>query len=122
MGIGTKLIALRTERGIIQKELAAYLRVSVGTISNYEQDLHAPDLATLTKIADFYDVSTDYLLGRTDYRYHLDTLNAPLIRSYNCSQLLNIVRQLPTGDQQSLAEYLDFLRRKNSVSARISHR
>lgn len=63
------LTSLRQERGIYQKEIAVYLKVSVGTISNYEKGIHQPDLDTLCRLADFFGVSTDYLLGRTTYPY-----------------------------------------------------
>lgn len=65
MELAEKLTLLRENREIYQKELASYLKVSVATISNYEKGIHEPDLVTLCKLADFYDVSTDYLLGRT---------------------------------------------------------
>lgn len=41
MEFGEKLYRLRIERGIYQKQLAAYLHVSVGTISNYENGVHS---------------------------------------------------------------------------------
>ncbi|GFH96061.1 HTH-type transcriptional regulator Xre [Lachnospiraceae bacterium] len=67
MNFGEKLYRLRVERGIYQKQLAAYLHVSVGTISNYENGIHSPDLKTLSKLASYFRVSADYLLDRTDY-------------------------------------------------------
>lgn len=63
--LAEKLISLRENHDIYQKELAAYLNVSVATISNYEKGVHEPNMETLCKLADFYNVSTDYLLGRT---------------------------------------------------------
>ena len=65
MEFGTFLANLRKERGILQKELAGHLNVTVATISNYETGVHFPDLHTLIRIADFFQVSTDYLLQRT---------------------------------------------------------
>ena len=61
--LSVNLKILRKKMNIGQKELAAFLNVSVGTISNYENGVHSPDMETLIKIADFYDVSTDRLLG-----------------------------------------------------------
>ena len=75
MKFGELLASLRRERGILQKELAAYLNVTVATISNYEKGVHAPDYETLVKLADFFDVSTDYLLQRTEYKSSIQTLN-----------------------------------------------
>ncbi|MCM1044032.1 MAG: helix-turn-helix domain-containing protein [Candidatus Gastranaerophilales bacterium] len=66
MSIAKKLKYVRERRGVCQKELASYLKVSIGTISNYETGVHKPDLTTLGRIADFYGVSTDYLLERTN--------------------------------------------------------
>ena len=72
---GEILTSLREERGIYQKELAAILKVSVGTVSNYENNIHFPDQEALLQLADYFGVTVDYLLGRTSYRYSLDTLN-----------------------------------------------
>lgn len=65
MNFGKNLQNLRTERGIFQKELAAALHLSVGTVSNYEEGISYPDPEMLCRIADYFQVSTDYLLGRT---------------------------------------------------------
>ena len=65
MIIAERLTLLRENREIYQKELASYLKVSIGTVSNYEKGIHEPDLETVCRLADFYGVSTDYLLGRT---------------------------------------------------------
>ena len=50
---GDILAALRREKGIGQKELAAHLNLSVGTISNYENSVHFPDVEKLMELADF---------------------------------------------------------------------
>ena len=65
MNFGKTLRALRTERGIFPKELATALHVSVGTLSNYEEEVSSPDLEMLCRIAGYFQVSTDYLLGRS---------------------------------------------------------
>ena len=64
MNLQERLALLRQIKGIRQKELALYLHVTVGTVSNYENGIHQPDLITLCKLADYYEVTTDYLLGR----------------------------------------------------------
>lgn len=66
MGFGKKLRKLRIEKGLTQADLAATLSLGESTISFYESNKRQPDYETLTKIADFFKVSTDYLLGRTD--------------------------------------------------------
>lgn len=70
MDLGKTLRELRMEKNILQKEVAAYLQVSMGTISNYENNVHAPDPETLCKLADLFQVSLDYMLGRCPDRNH----------------------------------------------------
>ncbi|KAJ48689.1 transcriptional regulator with XRE-family HTH domain [Clostridium tetanomorphum] len=56
----------RLKKGLSQPELAKIMNVSKQTISNWENGNRIPDVLTLKKLADFFDVSTDYLLCRTD--------------------------------------------------------
>ncbi len=109
MEFGEIISALRTEKGIYQKELADYLKVSIGTVSNYEQGIHNPDFNTLCSIADFYEVSLDYLLGRTCIRASAETLNQRLTDNYTTADLLNTALQLDSAGTRSLVEYLELL-------------
>lgn len=59
---------LRRNRNISQTELAKHLGVSKSVISSYETGVHFPPYDILIKIANLFDVSTDYLLGVPDYR------------------------------------------------------
>lgn len=54
---------LRTERGIKQTELAKIINVSQAALSGYETGKYEADLATYRKIAEYFGVSVDYLLG-----------------------------------------------------------
>ena len=64
----TRLSSLRKGKKLTQYSLAENLGFSRGQISNYEQGSREPDQDTLLKIADFFDVSVDYLLGRTEIK------------------------------------------------------
>lgn len=57
---------LREDRDMTQTELAAVLNCSQRTYSYYESGGHDIPTETLVRLADYYDVSIDYLLGRTD--------------------------------------------------------
>ncbi|WP_315071093.1 helix-turn-helix transcriptional regulator [uncultured Clostridium sp.] len=59
------LTYLRKEADLTQEELSSKLRISRSAYSHYESGTHEPPLALLSIIADFYGVSTDFLLGRT---------------------------------------------------------
>ena len=63
---GKRLATLRKNKNLSQYELADRLKLSRGQIANYEQGQREPDFNTLQKLADFLDVSIDFLLGRTD--------------------------------------------------------
>ena len=57
---------LRNSCGLTQAEMAEKLGISRSTIGMYETGAREPDFETLEKIADFFNVDIDYLLGRTD--------------------------------------------------------
>lgn len=63
---GEILSSLRTKRGMTQAQLARKLNLSNVSISKYENGNQFPDTDTLKKIADVFNVSTDYLLGRDE--------------------------------------------------------
>ncbi len=61
-----RLKELRESRNMYQKELAYELNVTVQTISGWEIDRTTPDYETLIKIANFFNVSIDFLLGNEE--------------------------------------------------------
>lgn len=63
-----RLKELRLENNEVQLDLAAALDLDVQEISRYERSVVSPGLKRLIMIADYYDVSIDYLVGRTDER------------------------------------------------------
>lgn len=62
------LILLRKEFNMNQLDLANRLGVTQQTISKYEKGIREPDHSTLIKLSDIFDVSIDYLLGKTNVR------------------------------------------------------
>ena len=57
---------MRKSRGISQLKLAMDLNMNQNSISRYENGEREADYATLVRFADYFDVSVDYLLERTD--------------------------------------------------------
>ena len=106
MNFGEKLYQLRTERGIYQKQLAEFLGVSIGTISNYENGVHYPDLETLCKFAEYFQVTTDYLLDLTGNNMSIDKLNIELADGYTVGTALNTMVTQPHSGRKKLAKYL----------------
>lgn len=68
MGFPERLKALRLEASLTQKEIAEQLGMSQPAYLSWEKGKRKPGLETLEKFSEFFGVSTDYLLGKTDYR------------------------------------------------------
>ena len=66
---------LRKERRITQKEAAAQLGISQALLSHYEKGIRECGLDFVVRVADFYGVSCDYLLARTDMKKTVKTLD-----------------------------------------------
>lgn len=66
--IGERLKELREERNLLQKDIAKYLNITSSAYGYYEQGKRSLDIGTINKLADFFYVSADYLLGRTENR------------------------------------------------------
>lgn len=66
--LGDRLKKERLTKDLNQPELAKILNVAKGTVSNWENGNRSPDPEMLSKLATFFDVSVDYLLGRTENR------------------------------------------------------
>lgn len=109
MTMGEVLVELRLERNIGQKELASYLNMSIGTVSNYENDVHSPDLNTLCRLAEYYGVTTDYLLGRTKYRFNPQLLNKQLSQEYTVTDIVNTALNFDSNSIDNWMDYADYL-------------
>lgn len=107
----TRLKHLRLKNAQYQRDLAAYLDVSVGTISNYENGAHQPDLTTIIRIAGFYHVTVDYLLGRTDQPWPIEEINQEIADNYSVGQLMMLLNVLPEEEKEFLVQEFCLLER-----------
>lgn len=94
--MGKRLRLLREKSGLSQKFVAEQIGVKNNTLSGYESGNREPDSETLTKLADYYKVSTDYLHGRSDNikgltaennNYHSLNEIDKLIKQYDMEQM-----------------------------------
>lgn len=100
--IGRRIKELRTENGLTQQELAKILNVSSMSISFYENEQRKPDSEFIIACSRFFDVSTDYLLGKTYKR------RIPREERFGAfSKRLKHVRELKGISQRQAAEDLN---------------
>lgn len=64
--VGDRLRRLRTDSMLSQKQLALKLGITQSAVNRYENNLSEASYKTLTLYADYFDVSMDYIYGRTD--------------------------------------------------------
>ena len=70
VSLSERLVYLRKEKGISQKQAALELNISQALLSHYERGIRECGLEFLMKVADYYGVACDYLLGRTMEKHH----------------------------------------------------
>lgn len=64
--LSERLKQLRDEKELMQKQVASYLNISTSAYGFYEQGKRTPTPEVLSKLSDLFNVSVDYLLGKTD--------------------------------------------------------
>lgn len=103
---GELLAELRLDRKLTQRDLAHILHVTVGTISNYENNVHFPDVEKLIELADYFGVTTDYLLGRCESRISPDVFAEQITKDRTAGEILKLMRQLPSENKNALDVFL----------------
>lgn len=76
MDLGIRLKQLRIERGLNQIDIANMLGVERSTYGKYETGDSSPDYDKLIQLSNFYQVSIDFLLGKTDIKSPIETIAA----------------------------------------------
>ena len=104
---GTRLAALRKERGLTQAQLGELVGVSYRVIAYYEGETSYPPAHLMEPLAKALKVSTDELLGIRELKRERNPENAALWRR------LRKIEALPKKDQKALLHYLDALVQKN---------
>ncbi len=113
--LGQRLKLLRGEQGLTQQQLAQRLGLSRGIIGNYEIDAREPDYRTLALFADYFGVSLDFLLGRTQVRYSL-AVQQQLEGYQRIVQLLNRQPKALLDALERLLEHGELVKRLNGLS------
>lgn len=97
--LGKRIKELRLERGVTQSELSDYLGLTPKMVSFYELEQRFPPQDIIIKLADYFNVSADYLLGRSEIR--------------NSDELLKEYSSLYNKSPKEIEEYINLLKSYN---------
>lgn len=103
-----RLLELRESRKLSRQTAADSLQISRASLEYYEKGLRLPDVCILAKIADFYNVSSDYLLGRSD------------VKSIDADKQINAACRY-TGLSEAALEEIKYLVEKNGEILKINY-
>jgi len=110
--LGARMKSLREENGLTQKEIADFLGVTPKAVSFYELEQRSPSWDMVVKLAEKYNVTTDYLLGKSDSRnFESNSNEQPL--DDDLKKILEIYEGLTPEEKQIF---------KNMLNAVFAHR
>lgn len=106
-----RLKELREQRHLYQKDIATMLDIAVSTYSYWEKGTYEPDQKSLAKLADFFGVSVDYLLGRESSKNE----KCPTVRDAQSDIVENFVKEF--GDLFSDETFVKYARLYKMMNA-----
>ena len=118
---GELLAELRHDRGLKQEELADILHLSKSTISSYERGQQLPPLDKLVCLADFFHVTTDYLLGRCDVSVSPDSLNAELLPHKTAASVIRDIGNLSSEQKRALAVIINDMKKLSTILGEVQY-
>lgn len=102
----------RLRCGIAQKTVASKLKVSIQSVSNWENDTRAPSRENVIKMAEIYGVSTDYLLNNVDQQIQpqVETKKEPAVSSKLDDRLVQALIGLNEDEIQRVLDFASGVR------------
>lgn len=104
-----RIKSLREDLKLSQEELANKLNLSKGIISLYEQEKRKPSLEILIQLSEIFNVSIDYILGRTDIRNAIDE---PIAIAASTKDGIDL-SDVSEADKKTIMEFIKFAKSKN---------
>lgn len=108
---GIRIKDLRKERNITQSDLAKILNVTQDSISLWEKNKRVPDTQYIIQLANYFEVSTDYLLGRSDDfgNVTVTTASPSAVLTPDELELLELYKKLPRTRQKTVLDTIRFM-------------
>ena len=116
--IGDILKYLRKQHNLTQQEVAQALSIARSTYTSYENNTRSPDYDSLLKLADFFSVTTDFILGRTNLYQKTSPAKTP--QDKELTETINhllFVRELNEKDYEYIVkqveDFANYVQKKN---------
>ena len=106
--LGKRIKKLRENKNLNQLEFSKILNISNTTLSQYEAGNRTPNDEIKEKVADYFNVSVDYLLGRSE-KCNSEAENSKIVKSNSLD-----VSNLPIEAIKQIEEYIEFIKQKYS--------
>jgi transcriptional regulator with XRE-family HTH domain len=110
------LRGLREDSDLKQVDIANVLGTTQQHYSKYETGEYELPLRALAALADYYHVSADYIMGRTDCRQGVDGVNRKIGDAYTAGRLVSDVLALSEAGQRAVIEYVGLQKLKEQNS------
>ena len=119
MCTGDILKELRKDNKLTQSEVGAILNVAPSTVGSYEKEINSIPISSLKKLAQYYNVSSDYILGIASESVSWKDLEEHIFENDNNVTLysfINDIKSLNKQDKQTLLQVLKSLKIKSKYS------
>lgn len=108
--IAKTLINLREVNFLTQTDIAHHLHLSSSTISHYKKGITVPPTEIIFRLAEFYDVTTDYILGRCASKTNLnDTYALKLTNKMTIGDAVEIMTKMNDAEREHLAYFIEVI-------------
>ena len=114
--LGNKLKNLREDSDLRQIDVAQKVNLGQVSISKYELDMSEPDLATLVKLADLFNVNIDYLLGHTETKTSWKDMNKVISipgKSYSACEFIDMLLNLPEKEKRYVIGLMELFKQNH---------
>ncbi|AJG97590.1 DNA-binding protein [Clostridium beijerinckii] len=102
-----RLKELRLERDLLQKDIAQILNLTTSAYGYYEQGKRVPDSETIKILSNFYNVSSDYLLGMSDVRNYTEDSNITIALNSDTDY-----DELPKEAKEEINNFIEYIKQK----------
>lgn len=109
---GNRLKELRIEKSLTQAQLAKFLNISPSSIGMYEKNRRIPDTETLKRFAKYFNVSVDYLIGKSNIKESAEDILKDKNNTIALHNANGIDEELPDEAKKEIENFIEYVKQK----------